>query len=149
MTLTAQQIKNVLEQQFVGCQGQTTKRILQISNGLSYSWRAGASACSQIVDVTLTPTDVTVVPPMITASTEVIVSGGVVQNPGKSYRVTVNNFLATGGDNFTVLLGGTNALGGAQDIDALVAYMAGYKAPQPAYNAADTVFSRPRITKLP
>ena len=36
--------------------------------------------------------------------------------------VTMNNFLAAGGDGFTVFNQGTNALGGAQDIDALVAY---------------------------
>jgi 5'-nucleotidase len=49
------------------------------------------------------------------------VNGGVVQ-PTDSFRVTMNNFLATGGDGFTVFNEGTNALGGAQDIDALVAY---------------------------
>ena len=31
----------------------------------------------------------------------------------------MNNFLASGGDGFTVFNQGTNALGGAQDIDAL------------------------------
>ena len=36
--------------------------------------------------------------------------------------MTMNNFLASGGDGFTVFNQGTNALGGAQDIDALVAY---------------------------
>ncbi len=34
----------------------------------------------------------------------------------------MNNFLATGGDGFTVFNEGTNSLGGAQDIDALIAY---------------------------
>ena len=34
----------------------------------------------------------------------------------------MNNFLATGGDGFTVFNEGTDALGGAQDIDAWVAY---------------------------
>ena len=34
----------------------------------------------------------------------------------------MNNFLATGGDGFTVFNEGTDSLGGAQDIDALVAY---------------------------
>ncbi len=34
----------------------------------------------------------------------------------------MNNFLAAGGDGFTVFNEGTDALGGAQDIDALVAY---------------------------
>jgi 5'-nucleotidase len=35
----------------------------------------------------------------------------------------MNNFLATGGDGFTVFNEGTNSLGGAQDIDALAAYL--------------------------
>jgi 5'-nucleotidase len=44
--------------------------------------------------------------------------------PTDTFRVTMNNFLATGGDSFTVFNEGTQALGGAQDIDALVAYFA-------------------------
>src|SRR5205085_8473564 len=104
MTLTAQQLKDLLEQQFPGCKGQTGQRVMQISNGLKYSWSAAAPACSKIVDVTLTPTDVTVVPPAVTGAPDLIVIGGVVQNPGKAYRVTVNNFMATGGDGFSVLL---------------------------------------------
>lgn len=44
--------------------------------------------------------------------------------PSDSIRVTVNNFLATAGDGFSRLLLGTNLIGGAQDIDALEAYMA-------------------------
>ena len=43
---------------------------------------------------------------------------------GDSFRVTMNNFLAAGGDGFTIFNEGTNALGGAQDIDALIAYFA-------------------------
>ncbi|HZM41030.1 MAG TPA: 5'-nucleotidase C-terminal domain-containing protein, partial [Acidimicrobiales bacterium] len=46
---------------------------------------------------------------------------GVEIAPTDSFRVTMNNFLATGGDGFTVFNEGTSALGGAQDIDALVA----------------------------
>ena len=149
MTLTAQQIKNLLEQQFVGCLGQTTQRILQISNGLKYSWSATAAPCAKVTDLSLTPTNLGVVPPVITAAPEVLVSAGVVQNPTRTYRVTVNNFLATGGDGFTVLKEGQNTLGGAQDIDALVSYLSGYKAPQPAYNQADPVFAVPRVTRLP
>jgi 5'-nucleotidase len=150
MTLTAQQIKNLLEQQFVGCLGQANQRILQISNGLKYSWSASAAPCAKVQDVVLTPTDVGVVPPGATSAPEVLVSSGIVMNPGKSYRVTVNNFLATGGDGFTVLLGGTSTLGGAQDIDALVAYLSsGYKAPQPPYNTAEPALNLPRITRLP
>ena len=42
----------------------------------------------------------------------------------KVYRVTVNSFLADGGDNFTVLKEGQNRVGGGQDIDALETYVA-------------------------
>jgi 5'-nucleotidase len=150
MTLTAAQLKNVLEQQFNGCMGQTAQRVMQVSNGLKYSWSASAPACSKIVDVTFTPTNVGVTPPVATGAPEVIVAGGVVQNPNKTYRVTVNNFMATGGDGFTVLLGGTNLLGGAQDIDALTAYLnGGYKAPNAAYDPALPALAIPRVTRLP
>jgi 5'-nucleotidase len=150
LTLTAQQIKNVLEQQFAGCLGQTTQRVMQVSNGLKYTWKASAAPCSKIVDVTLTPTDVTTTPPVATGAPDQLVINGVVQNPTKTYRVTVNNFMATGGDGFTVFTGGLNPLGGAQDIDALVAYLsAGYKAPAAPYNPADPSLNLPRITRLP
>ena len=149
LTLTAAQLKTLLEQQFSGCMGQTANRVMQSSNGLKYSWSASAPACSKVIDATFTPTDVTKVPPVATGPTETIVSGGVVLNPGKTYRVTVNNFMATGGDGFAALLGGTNVLGGAQDIDALVAYLAGFKAPGPAYDPSQPVLGTPRVTLLP
>jgi 5'-nucleotidase len=43
-------------------------------------------------------------------------------DPLASYRVTVNSFLADGGDSFPILKEGTNRLGGAVDTDALEAY---------------------------
>ena len=144
MTLTAQQLKDVLEQQFANCNGQgSANRIMQTSNGLKYTWDSAGTCGTRIVDVTYTPTDVTVAPPVVTGPTEFIVQGGVVQNPAKTYRVTVNNFMATGGDGFGVLVGGTNQLGGAQDIDALTAYLANYKAPSAAYNPASAVLGKP------
>ena len=45
-------------------------------------------------------------------------------NPIASYRVTVNSFLADGGDGFPVLTQGTDRLGGAVDTDAFEAYFA-------------------------
>ena len=158
MTLTAQQIKNLLEQQFVGCLGQGTQRILQIANGLQYSWRftqpspsTSNPACDFVQNVTFTPTDLSnPAAPAATGPAEQIVINGVVQNPSKTYRVTVNNFLATGGDGFTVLLGGTSVLGGAQDIDALVAYFTSFKAPNPAYDRTNVNLVGPvRVTQLP
>jgi 5'-nucleotidase len=156
MTLTAQQIKTVLEQQFVGCLGQGTQRVMQISNGLAYTWKkpAGAtnnSGCNYIQSVAFTPTDLISNPavPSVTGPTEQLVIGGVVQNPSKTYRVTVNNFMATGGDGFTTFIGGLNQQGGAQDIDALVAYLAAFKAPGAPYNPANVVLAKPRITITP
>ncbi len=132
MTLTAQQIKDVLEQQFDGCMGQVAQRIMQVSAGFAYTWAASGSCGTRITDVTLNGTP--------------LVSSGVVLSPATTYRVTVNNFMATGGDAFSVLVGGTNLLGGAQDIDALVQYMSNFKAPLAPYDP-DSVADR--ITRIP
>jgi 5'-nucleotidase len=105
-TMTGAQIRLLLEQQFVGCGGQTTQRILQISAGFSWVRNAGAAACGDKVGA--------------------ITLNGQPIDPATSYRVTMNNFLAGGGDGFTVFNQGTNALGGAQDIDALVAYFGSF-----------------------
>jgi 5'-nucleotidase len=64
-------------------------------------------------------------------------------DPAASYRITVNNFLAGGGDGFTVLNTGTNRTGGAVDLDALTAYLepsvAGPDQPVPALDRIDLV----------
>jgi 5'-nucleotidase len=126
MSLTAQDLKNVLEEQFVGCRGQsaTATRFMIPSSGFKYEWD-GAKACdARISKVTLTAGGVT----------ETIVSAaGVVVNPTKTFRVTVNNFMATGGDGYSTFLRGTNLLGGAQDVDALSAFLGKYKAPAAPY----------------
>jgi 5'-nucleotidase len=117
-TMTGSQIRDLLEQQFPGCGGQTTKRILQISAGFSYELdSAGADCASRIGAITL--------------------DGQPVPDDGTTYRVTMNNFLAFGGDGFTVFNQGTDALGGAQDIDALVAYFGSFlpgEVPTPPVN---------------
>jgi 5'-nucleotidase len=43
-------------------------------------------------------------------------------DPARSYRVTVNNYLAVGGDGFTVLKEGTGQQFGTYDVDALYGY---------------------------
>ena len=132
MTLTTQQIKDVLEQQFLGCLGQIANRIMQVSSTLHYTYQPVNSCGSKIVDVTL--------------NNMPIVSNGQVLNPTQTYRVTVNNFMATGGDGFAVLTGGTNLLPGISDIDALIPYMANFKAPNPPY---DPAVIAARIVRLP
>jgi 5'-nucleotidase len=78
-----------------------------------------------------------------------LVTNGVVQNPTKNYRVTVNNFMADGGDGYATLKSGTNRIGGAQDIDALTAFLAGYKAPN-GYNLSSLALDdgTPRINRV-
>jgi 5'-nucleotidase len=56
-----------------------------------------------------------------------------VLDPAREYRVTVNSFMASGGDSFGTFLKGKAPLGGTLDIDALVDYMARFKAPNRSY----------------
>jgi 5'-nucleotidase len=103
-TMTGDEIHRVLEQQFGGCGGQTAPKTLQISSTLKYESIPAAATCA--------------------AKVGRIWVNGVLANPTDTFRVTMNNFIATGGDGFTVFNEGTNALGGAQDIDALKDYFA-------------------------
>ncbi|MCI0584459.1 MAG: bifunctional metallophosphatase/5'-nucleotidase [Chloroflexi bacterium] len=99
MTCTGNQIDALLEQQF-RASGNT---ILQVPDGFSYTWD-NAAAIGSKVDI---------------AS---IMIDGVPIVGGNNYRVAMNNFLATGGDGFSVFTGCTNPLGGEIDLDVLVTY---------------------------
>ncbi|RKG93026.1 bifunctional metallophosphatase/5'-nucleotidase [Corallococcus terminator] len=101
LTLTGAQIERLLEQQF---RAGTATRILLPSAGFSYAFSASAPLGSKVDPASIQINGTTV-------------------DPAASYRVTVNSFLAPGGDGFTVLTEGTNLLGGAVDSDALEAYL--------------------------
>lgn len=106
MTLTGAQIEQVLEEQFAGCvPGTTSNRILQVSAGFTYAWSASAAACNKVDPAS-------------------IMLNGVPVDPAASYRVTVNSFLADGGDSFPTLRLGTDRLGGEVDTDAFEDYFA-------------------------
>ena len=143
LSLTTKDIKDLLEEQFAGCLGQsaTSTRFALPSAGFKYTWD-GAQACgARISNVTLNTG----------GGIETLVNTtGTVQNPTKTYRVTVNNFMADGGDGYSTLLKGTNRIGGAQDIDALTAYLANFKAPKAPFalgsNVADA--GTPRINRV-
>ncbi len=149
LTLTSAQIKALLEQQFAGCGGQSADRPLQPSNGLRVTWRAGAPACARIVDVTFVPTDVAAWPPVATGPRVEIVKDGAVPDPARAWRVTVNSYLAGGGDGFSTLTAGTNRIGGPQDIDALAAYLAASLAPNAPYDPSLPALGEPRIVRRP
>lgn len=101
LSLTGQQIRELLEQQWSGANADRP-RILQPSKELSYAYKKDATA--------------------VPRATQIMISGQALMD-SKSYRVTVNSFIADGGDNFTVLSKGTNRVGGGQDIDALEKYI--------------------------
>ncbi len=104
MTLTGAQIERLLEEQFAPCT-LGTNRILQVSEGFAYTWNAAGGTCDKVD------------PALITIN-------GVPVDPLASYRVTVNSFLADGGDSFPILTQGTNRLGGEVDTDAFEKYFA-------------------------
>jgi 5'-nucleotidase len=95
-TMTGDMIYRLLEQQFTGANG-----ILQVSNGFEYSWSPTAT------------------PHVVPDSVKI---DGVLVDKTATYRVAMNNFLASGGDGFTVFNEGTDPLGGEIDLDALVNY---------------------------
>ena len=104
MDLTGAQIWTLLGQQF-----QTpSNRILEIS-GLHYTYHL-TSPTTGVIDAVFAgpPGDDTQPVP---------------NDASVTYTVTVNSFLAGGGDGFTVLLEGTNRVVGPVDLDALVEYI--------------------------
>ncbi|MFC0002604.1 bifunctional metallophosphatase/5'-nucleotidase [Micromonospora siamensis] len=112
LDLTGAQLYCMLEQQF-GTKGKT----LQPSSTVNYVFDpAGTSA----------PTDNPCAGTRVVRGSLTI--GGTPVDTGATYRITVNNFLAGGGDGFSVLKGGTNLVTGPVDLDAFIAYL-GEKSP--------------------
>ncbi|HJU01717.1 MAG TPA: 5'-nucleotidase C-terminal domain-containing protein [Actinomycetes bacterium] len=110
MDLTGAQVWTLLGQQF-----QTpSNRILEIS-GLHYTYHLTSPTTGVIDAVFVGPPgdDSTPVP----------------NDDSVTYTVTVNSFLAGGGDGFTVLRDGTNRVVGPVDLDALVEYVEGLPTP--------------------
>lgn len=101
-TLTGAQIERVLEQQFPPLN--TSTRIMQVSTGFSYTWKDSGPDGDKIDPSTIKLNGTTI-------------------DPAATYRVTMNNFMASGGDGYTVFNEGTEALTGAIDVDALEVYL--------------------------
>ncbi|MCP3105203.1 bifunctional metallophosphatase/5'-nucleotidase [Myxococcus sp. K15C18031901] len=126
VTLTGEQLEQVLERQWRTTATGVTANILQPSAGFSYAFSASAPVGSRVDPASIKLDGVTV-------------------DPAAQYRVTVNSFLASGGDGFTVFAAGTQRVGGALDSDALEAYLKAHSSeasplPAPALD---------RITALP
>ena len=108
MDLTGQQIYDALDQQWAG---QPAATMLQIS-GLTYAWDNGLPVGDRVTEVR---------------------KGGVAIDKAATYTVTVNNFLAAGGDNFEVFTLGADQVIGPVDLDALITYISSLAQP---FNAA-------------
>ena len=125
MELTGQQIYALLEQQFPP--HQRLARMLQVS-GLEYTWDASPQAVGhRIVEVR---TDVRPI------------------DRSKRYTVTVNSFLAGGGEKFTVLMEGTDRMEGPVDLDALISYLATSKQPVIAPVTGDRILRREAASEV-
>jgi 5'-nucleotidase len=103
LTLTGAQLKQVLEQQWSATRPERA-RMLQPSRGFSYAWIASAPHGNRIIAESMR------------------LDGRAIELV-QSYRVTVNNFLADGGDGFRALREGTDKVGGPVDVDALTEYL--------------------------
>ncbi|BCJ65037.1 bifunctional metallophosphatase/5'-nucleotidase [Polymorphospora rubra] len=103
VTLTGAQIKAALEQQWQPAGSSRPYLHLGVSKGFSYVFDPDAAAGSRIVRMTLNGTAI---------------------DAAGTYRVTINSFLASGGDNFGALGEGTNrTTTGDNDLTMLVAYV--------------------------
>src|SRR6185295_2896760 len=111
LTLSGAQLRQALEQQWLD---QPRPRVLQVSRGLTYSWDPQRPPGQRVVGETL------------------LLNGRPI-DPNASYRVTINSFLAGGGDNFTLFKQGREVRTGMMDVDALERYVqaAGNVAPGP------------------
>ena len=103
--MTGAQLRAVLEQQFDSGENTVAKpNMLMVSRGFAYRYDLRRPSGQRVFGLTLQGR------PVVDAQT---------------YRVSISNFLATGGDNFTMFAKGADLPGGADDIDALEAYFAG------------------------
>jgi 5'-nucleotidase len=110
LTLSGEQLRLLLEQQWSAADERA--RILQPSAGFTYTWDARRPRGSRIV-------------------VDSMRLDGRAIGADRRYRVTVNSFLAAGGDAFRVLRDGTERTGGALDIDALTAFLQAESASRP------------------
>jgi 5'-nucleotidase len=102
MSLTGQQLYDVLEEQWLG---QSVPRLLQIA-GFTYAWSAAAPLGRKVVAGSVKKVDGTPV------------------DRSAAYIVATNSFLSQGGDTFAAFKKGTGTMVGPLDLEALIASLA-------------------------
>jgi 5'-nucleotidase len=111
LQLTGEQIKAALEQQWQPAGASRPFLRLGVSAGFTYTYDATRPAGDRI--------------------TAMYLDGGPI-DPAASYSVTVNSFLASGGDNFAAFADGANKRDtGRIDLSAMVDYLATFAADAP------------------
>lgn len=104
MSLTGAQIKRMLEQQFLSANYAPGARpaLMVPSAGFRFDYDLSRPPGTRIIGMTL---------------------NGRPLDPATRYRVTVNNFVASGGDGYTVLREGTDLFDAGLDLDAVEAWL--------------------------
>jgi 5'-nucleotidase len=103
-TLTGAEIKALLEQQFEAeASGATVKSLLVPSKEFEFDYDLRHNAGQRV---------------------RRMLFNGKPLDPAKNYRVVINNFLASGGDGFSVLAEGRDPYDAGLDLDALEAWLA-------------------------
>lgn len=95
LELTGTQVRELLNQQWLD---ESYNRVLCVS-GLSYSWDGRRPVTSRVVEISV---------------------GGAPLDLARKYSVTVNEFLAEGGEGYSVLSGVAKSDAGVGDLEALV-----------------------------
>jgi 5'-nucleotidase len=100
LTLSGEQLRLAIESQLRG----SRPRVPLVSRGFGFAWDAAQPEGRRVVPGSMK------------------LDGRVVQ-PGDRVRVTVNSFMASGGDGYSVLGQGTERQTGVMDVDAFEAYV--------------------------
>ncbi|HEX6218522.1 MAG TPA: 5'-nucleotidase C-terminal domain-containing protein [Sphingomicrobium sp.] len=101
---TGAEVKAVLEQQFAsGLNSAANPNLLTPSANFRFAYDRSRPPGERIVEMTLDGRPI---------------------DPAKTYRVAINNFLASGGDNFTLLAAGRDPVDAGLDLDVTEAYLA-------------------------
>jgi len=100
LTLSGEHLRLAIESQLRG----SRPRVPLVSRGFGFTWDAARPDGRRVVPGSMT------------------LDGRVVQ-PGDRVRVTVNSFMASGGDGYNALDQGTERQTGVMDVDAFEAYV--------------------------
>ncbi|MFI1954788.1 bifunctional metallophosphatase/5'-nucleotidase [Streptomyces xinghaiensis] len=119
--LTGEQLLTALRQQVSGS-NEASPKILQISEGLTYTLDLTRSGADRIV-------------------TDSVRLNGEPIDPQRTYRVAMNEFLAGGGDGFAVFKEATDKYVGNSDLDAFTAYLG-------AHSSAEAPLAPPKADRI-